>query len=567
MEGAREACRDDAGYCPPNMERMSTQDGTACTKFERFGFRLNPTMQTERTATLTRPRAWLSRFDTLRVKLFLAIAGANVVLVMTAYLIYSWSFDKGLVEYLNQADEARLQPLIVRLAEGHRQNGNWAWITEDRQRWQELSREVLGTGRMPRRNAEASPAHGAPTPSGTEPRPYTAPSAPTLPPPAPGASPLAAGAPPVPNVPPPLTIDPRLLLLDPQRNLLAGPEGRTEQAVLKPIMVNAQLVGYLGYVPRLQIVASLERVFLAQQTRTFAAIALGMLAAVLLNAALIARWLAGRLRVLGEGTAAVAQGDYSVRLPARGHDELAQLADAFNHMATSLQAARQARQQWIADIAHELRTPLATLRAEIEALQDGIRQPNTANLDSLAQEVHRLTRLVDDLRLLSLSDLGALDYRLDTLDLGRFVGHHLSDAAHAPGTPLQVHTELAEGVQVRADGDRLDQVLSNLLQNTQRYTDAPATLRVQVRHEGTQARLTWEDSGPGVPPEALPRLTERLYRVDESRASASGGSGLGLAIARAIVEGHGGHMQASASELGGLRWDIWLPLHTEASNG
>ena len=109
--------------------------------------------------------------------------------------------------------------------------------------------------------------------------------------------------------------------------LLAGPEGRTEQAVLKPIMVNAQLVGYLGYVPRLQIVASLERVFLAQQTRTFAAIALGMLAAVLLNAALIARWLAGRLRVLGEGTAAVAQGDYSVRLPARGHDELAQLAD------------------------------------------------------------------------------------------------------------------------------------------------------------------------------------------------------------------------------------------------
>ncbi|MGQ3175190.1 MAG: HAMP domain-containing protein, partial [Hydrogenophaga sp.] len=314
-------------------------------------------MQTERPATLTRPRAWLSRFDTLRVKLFLAIAGANVVLVMTAYLIYSWSFDKGLVEYLNQADEARLQPLIARLAEGHRQNGSWDWITEDRQRWQELSREVLGTGRMPRRNAEPSPGNG--TPAHTEPRHSTAPPAlPALPPA--GVSPSAPAAPPVPSVPPPLTIDPRLLLLDPQRNLLAGPEGRTEQAVLKPILVNAQLVGYLGYVPRLQIVASLERVFLAQQTRTFAAIALGMLAAVLLNAALIARWLAGRLRVLGEGTAAVAQGDYSVRLPARGHDELAQLADAFNHMATSLQAARQARQQWIADIAHELRTPLAT---------------------------------------------------------------------------------------------------------------------------------------------------------------------------------------------------------------
>jgi two-component system, OmpR family, sensor histidine kinase BaeS len=513
-------------------------------------------MPSDRTAphpTPPRSRAWLARFDTLRVKLFLAIAGANVVLVMSAYLIYSWSFDKGLVEYLNKADEARLQPLIARLADGHRLHGNWDWITNDRQRWQDLSREVLGSGRMPRRATE-----GQPSPSPGEGTP------PPAPPPV-GTTPAVSGPPP-PAVPPTLTIDPRLLLLDPQRQLLMGPEGRTEQAVLKPIEVDSQLVGFLGYVPRLQIVASLERVFLAQQTRTFAAIALGMLAAVLLNAALIARWLSRRLRVLGEGTAAVAQGDYSVRLPARGHDELAQLADAFNHMTTSLQAAQQARQQWIADIAHELRTPLATLRAEIEALQDGVRQPDLANLDSLAQEVHRLTRLVEDLRLLSLSDLGALDYRLASVDLGRFVGHHLSDAPHLPGQPLRVQRELADGVQIRADGDRLDQVLSNLMQNTQRYSTSPATLKVQVQRSGHEAQLTWEDTGPGVPPEALSRLTERLYRVDASRSSDSGGSGLGLAIANAIIEGHGGRMQASASTLGGLRWDIWLPLHTEASH-
>jgi len=510
-------------------------------------------MSNDRATPLFRPRAWLSRFDTLRVKLFVAIAGANIVLVMAAYLIYSWSFDKGLVEYLNQADEARLQPLVVRLADGYRQQGNWEWITTDRQRWYDLSREVLGVGRLPRRTPDPSAAGAAATPAD----PRTA-----------APSPLQAARPATPSVPPPYTIDPRLLLLDPQRQLLMGPEGRTEQAVLKPIEVDNRLVGYLGYVPRLQMVASLERVFLAQQTRTFAAIALGMLAAVLLNAALIARWLSRRLNVLGEGTAAVAQGDYSVRLPTRGHDELAQLAEAFNHMATSLQAAQHARRQWIADIAHELRTPLATLRAEIEALQDGIRRPDPANLDSLAQEVSRLTRLVEDLRLLSLSDLGALDYRFAPVDLGRFVGHHLSDAAGLSGKSLQVHRDLAEGVEIRADGDRLDQVLSNLLQNTQRYSSDPATLSVQVRRHDSEAQLTWEDTGPGVPTEALPRLTERLYRVDDSRASASGGSGLGLAIARAIVEGHGGRMQASASALGGLRWDIWLPLHdTEAANG
>lgn len=495
------------------------------------------------------PRAWLARFDSLRVKLFLAIAGANVVLVMAAYLVYSWSFDKGLVEYLNKADETRLQPLVVRLANGYREHGQWDWIANDRERWFELSREVLGSGRVPRRPGEQGQPPGPVPPLANAPLAQRPP----------------AEAPP-PGNPPALTIDPRLLLLDAERRVLIGPESRAEQAVLKPIAVDERVVGYLGYVPRLQMVASLERVFQAQQTRTYAAIALGLFAAVLLNAALIAHWLSRRLRALGAGTTAIAQGNYEVRLKAQGHDELAQLADGFNRMAVSLQAARQARQQWIADIAHELRTPLATLRAEIEALQDGIRRPDAANLDSLAQEVSRLTRLVDDLRLLSLSDLGALDYRFAPLDLGAFVADYLHDASARPGWRLRVNTVLPPGLAVRADSDRLDQVLANLLQNTLRYTRDPASLEVRLSREGQEARLSWEDSAPGVPADALPRLTDRLYRVDESRASASGGSGLGLAIARAIVEGHGGHLQASAAALGGLRWDIWLPLHTEAAH-
>jgi two-component system sensor histidine kinase BaeS len=478
----------------------------------------------------------------LGVKLFLAIGGANVVLVMAAYLVHGWSFDKGLVDYLNQADEARLQPLLARLAEGHRTHGSWDWVTSDRLRWFELSREVLGSGRLPGRPAEHARREGQGH---------------ALPP----GNPPAGAAPG--DSPPALTIDPRLLLFDAQRQLLIGPSGRAPQAVLKPIEVDGRVVGHLGYVPRLQMVASLERVFQAQQTQTYAAIALGMLAAVLVNAALIARWLSGRLRALGAGTQAVARGDYGVRLPAQGHDELARLAGDFNEMAGALQAARQARQQWIADIAHELRTPLATLRAEIEALQDGVRAPDRANLDSLAQEVGRLTRLVDDLRLLSMSDLGALDYRLIPVDLGSLVKRHLDDL---PGAALSVQHELAPGLVVRADEDRMQQVLANLTQNTLRYTTPPVTLRVRLVRDAHEARLSWEDSAPGVPEDALPRLTERLYRVDASRASASGGSGLGLAIARAIIEGHGGRMQASASTLGGLRWDIWLPLHSESAH-
>ena len=523
-----------------------------CTILETLGARLRPADQLH--TPMPPPalrRIGIARFDTLGVKLFLAIAGANIVLVMSAYLIYSWSFDKGLVEYLNKADETRLRPLVTHLGERYQQEGSWEWITSDRQRWQDLTRETLGLGRSPRRATDGPPPDGRPAPANQ--RTASEPAAPL-----PG---LAAQNPI--NTSPPLTIDRRLLLFNAQRQLIVGPEERSEQAVLKPILVQAQTVGYLGYIPRLQMVASLEHVFQAQQARSFSAIALGLLAAVVLNAALIARWLSQRLRPLGAGAAAVTRGDYGVRLPVQGHDELAQLADDFNHMSRALEAAQQARQRWIADIAHELRTPLASLRAEIEAMQDGVRQPSPDNLDSLAQEVNRLTRLVEDLRLLSLSDLGGLHYRFETIDLGRFVDDFLDDATGQDNDTLQIDRELVLGLRVRADDDRLTQVLSNLLQNTRRYTATPGRLHVRLSRSQNQALLSWEDSTPGVPSEALPRLKDRLFRLDPSRDRSSGGSGLGLSIASAIVEGHGGHMQASSSVLGGLRWELLLPLHDE----
>ncbi|MEF7617197.1 ATP-binding protein [Aquincola sp. MAHUQ-54] len=485
--------------------------------------------------------SWRQRLDTLRVKLFVAIAGANVVLVMAAYLIYGWSFDQGLVEYLNRADEARLTPLIVRLAEGHQAQGGWDWVAKDRQRWTDLLREELGMTRG-RREGDAPPAAGR---EGAEPAP-------------PPAQPAASGARPA---LPPFTIDPRLLLFDADGTVLIGPADRHGEAVRKPIVDRGRTVGYLGYVPRLQMVASLERLFSAQQNRRFLAIAVGLLVAVVVTAALIAHWLSRRLGVLGAGTAALMRGEYTTRLRIDGHDELAQLGVHFNRLAQTLEAAQRARQQWIADIAHELRTPLATLRAEIEALQDGVRPLTLSSLGSLAQEVTRLARLVEDLRVLSLSDMGALSYRSEPLDLGELIEEGFgAGRAAVQAHGLQLRLALPPGLQVLADGDRLAQVFANLLQNTLRYTEAPATLDVRLHAEDGHAHVVWQDSPPGVPEDDLPRLTDRLFRVDASRARASGGSGLGLAIVKAIVEAHGGRLSPGASALGGLRWDLWLPL-------
>jgi two-component system, OmpR family, sensor histidine kinase BaeS len=475
------------------------------------------------------------RLDTLGVKLFLAIAGANVVLVMAVYLTYSWSFDKGLVDYVNQSEQARLTPMITRLAEGYQQHGNWQWLSDDRDSWNGLLREVLGwrASRRDRDRGRQGELRGNQLDNL--------------------------------SVVPPITIDWRVMLFDATHAVVipypGGDAAAMDLAVKLPIEVDNRTVGYLGYIPRLRLVRSLESITSIQQARRFGVIGLGMLAAVLLNAALISHWLSRRLRALGHGATALSRGDYAARIPVNGHDELARLAGDFNHLAQALEAAQRSRQQWIADIAHELRTPLTSLRAEIEAVQDGVRPLTLASMASVGQEVQQLTRLVEDLRLLSLSDLGALTCRKSPADLTEVIDDALAIGRGAI-TEKQLKVQLAVNTEIIVDADegRLAQLFGNLLQNTLRYSESPALLRISTVVEGDYARVDWEDSSPGVKDEELHRLTERLYRVDESRSRASGGSGLGLAIVKAIVDAHGGRMQPAHSSLGGLRWSIWLPL-------
>ena len=465
-----------------------------------------------------------SALGKLHVKLFLAISGTIALLTFAAYYVFSSSFESGFVEYLNRADQTRLDAMIGTLAENYAHERSWSWIVNDRDRWLDMSRDALGLPRPPDQSQRAS------TDSTT--RRDT-----------------------------PLTIDPRLMLFDAGRKLLIGRLEAAPNAVLKPIVVEARTVGYLGYVPRPDMIASIERIYLQRQRVAFGAIALGMLAAALLLGAGLAYWLTRRIRLLIRGTAALIHGDYDVRLQTPGRDELSQLARDFNTLAATLGATRHARQQWIADIAHELRTPLAVLRAELESLEDGVRPLDQRAVASLATETARLSRLTEDLHTLSMSDVGALSYYKEPVELAEVITDVLDAHRRAVEEKgLTITTELDPQARVFADETRLAQVFANLLQNNLRYTDVPGSLAITLRRQDRSVHVLWEDTGPGVAADDLPRLTERLFRIDGSRSRVGGGSGLGLAIANAIVRGHGGTLTARASSLGGLGLEIALPV-------
>lgn len=218
----------------------------------------------------------------------------------------------------------------------------------------------------------------------------------------------------------------------------------------------------------------------------------------------------------------------------------------------------------LADISHELRTPLAVLRGELEAIQDGVRKFTPETVASLQAEVGTLTKLVDDLHQLSMSDEGALAYQkapVDLIPLLEVAGGAFRERFASRGLKLQF--SLPDSITVFGDRDRLMQLFNNLLENSLRYTDSGGSLQISAGQRDKTVRLTFADSAPGVSDDQLQKLFERFYRTEGSRNRASGGSGLGLAICLNIVEAHNGRIIAAHSPFGGVSITVELPLERD----
>lgn len=288
------------------------------------------------------------------------------------------------------------------------------------------------------------------------------------------------------------------------------------------------------------------------------------LAAVLAltTALLIGRRIAQPIQAVSQAAHAVAGGRLSARVSvnsrANSADETSQLAMSFNRMAQSLEQNELERRQLIADIAHELRTPLAVMISRLEALEDGVFELDQSEVTRLQVQTRFLARLVEDLRVLSLAETGRLSLETRRVDL-RLLTLEIASGfqARAAQTDKRIRVT-TQAAFVNADPDRLRQVLTNLLENALKYASTEVEIALKV--EASKALMVIADDGDGLPPSDLARVFDRFYRSDESRNRGSGGSGLGLSIVKALVELHGGRVSVRNLEPRGAEFTVVLPL-------
>ena len=283
--------------------------------------------------------------------------------------------------------------------------------------------------------------------------------------------------------------------------------------------------------------------------------------ALLLTFAL-SRRMTSPIGVLAKAARRLGHGDLSQRVRLQGEGEVTALAQAFNSMAADLEYAEQLRRNMVADVAHELRTPLSNIQGYLEAIRDGIIEPNPAAIGSLNEEASLLSRLVNELQELSLAEAGELKLVYQAEDITNLVKQ-----AVTPWQPQVTARELSLSVElpddlplVNIDWQRVNQVLHNILENAVAHTPKGGAINVTAGAKGKWVEVSVSDTGEGIPAEDLPHIFERFYRVDKSRARATGGSGLGLTIARRLIEAHGGTI-AVQSKLGeGSRFSFTLPV-------
>lgn len=476
-------------------------------------------------------------------QLSLLLTAAVVLAVLAVGGVSLWSLRSGFGDYLRQRDEEQLTRFVQLLERRAAADPSMDWLRGNRNAQRDLMDELIGRPIQPRtgRPEETTDERGEP----------------------PHRRPSEAG-----------NIADRIVVLDVRGDWLAGRRQPPHLArTVRAVQVNGADVAFVELVAEREP-EGIDARFLQRQTTGMLITAFSTIAIALLAGWWVARRWSRPLRQLQLATHRIARGEQGVRIAVSGTPgairsgavEIDELVADVNAMVEALAKLEDSRRHWIAQISHELRTPLAVLRGEMESIEDGARQATPSVMASLREEVAQLTRLVDDLHTLAVADLGQLPCHFAAGDahteLTRMARRFETRAAQL-GLVLAIQPDAHAITAIRTQWDfgRIEQLLSNLLENSLRYTHAPGQVHVHWRTLGDNLQLTVEDSAPGVAAAQLGQLFDPLFRVDSARTrTGQHGSGLGLSIVRAIAQAHNGTVAASASRLGGLAIQVSLPL-------
>jgi signal transduction histidine kinase len=285
-------------------------------------------------------------------------------------------------------------------------------------------------------------------------------------------------------------------------------------------------------------------------------------AIALLLTFILSRRILAPVKALTHAARRLGKGDFSQRVHFRDKGEVGELAQSFNSMADDLEHAEQLRQNMVADVAHELRTPLSNLSGYLEAIRDGVMKPDASTIRSLEEEATLLSRLVDDLQELSLAEAGELKLDCQVEDIAELIKQTVTAVrAQAMAKGVSVSIDLPDKLPTaNIDSHRISQVLRNLLENAVVHTSQGDTITVTSWQQDNLVKVSVADTGEGIPAEDLPNIFERFYRVDKSRTRATGGTGLGLTIAKRLVEAHGGKIEVESELRQGSTFTFALPI-------
>lgn len=360
------------------------------------------------------------------------------------------------------------------------------------------------------------------------------------------------------SLPDRLGLSSRLSLYDAKKQFVVG-EPSDIPVSYRPIMVNNKVVGYLGLKPVLdQDDASSINFFSNQKRYLLLVYGLTFLTS-LVAALLLATYFKTPIQRLLQGTRELTKGNFQHQVTVNRNDELGDLSTELNHLAVILDQHETSRRQWVADTSHELKTPLAVLQAQIEAMQDGIRKPTPEHFESMLRQVTSLKKLTQDLADLAQAEAQQLKCYMADVNPWNVV---LQEVENFKPKFAQADLSISvqgEGANLQLDIDRFKQIMVNLLGNSIRYTEAGGEVRVHTEQSATHWSVIVDDSPLGLSDEQLARLGERFYRVDDSRTRSTGGTGLGLALSGKIAQAMGGQLSFDHSPLGGLRCKLTFP--------